>query len=197
MGQHYSEIVSENYRWHESGREFEDMRDGRRYPDSSYSAKVNVYDDRVRNWFLDLAVRQTAAGSDPGDYVALSIALAYLEGVEQYRRGEGKQTGSTERFKSSARRVFPAALPDAIDRLWTAVRNGLFHSGFTEGPTLLSHDYDEALTIFGRYLRINPAKFVKAVVQDFNNYIQELRAGPSSDLARRFVQLWDERWDQT
>jgi hypothetical protein len=143
---------------------------------------VDIYDDRVRTWFLDLAVRQTAAGSAPSDYVALSIALAYLEGVEQFRGGRKQPAG--ERFKSSAKRVFPAAPPDAIDRLWTAVRNGLFHFGFTEGPTLISHDYDEALAISGRYLTINPARFVKPVVNEGLRFVEALQFRSSTGRLR-------------
>jgi hypothetical protein len=190
-------LLSEHYRWYQSTREFEDVRDGRRYPDSLYSSKVDVYEDRVRTWFLDLAIRETAAGSSPGDYVALSIALAYIEGVEQYRRGKPPPRGEAGKwFESSARRVFPTAPNDAIRRLWAAVRCGLFHSGFTEGPTLLSHTFDQALEVSGEYLRVNPAKFVRSAFDDFDAYVRELRANPLSELANQFVIVWDTRWDE-
>jgi hypothetical protein len=84
--------VSKNYLWHESDREFEHRCTKTRQSDSLYSAKVDVYEDRVRTWFLDWAANLVQAdliddGTSAGDYVALSVALAYIEGVEQYRRG--------------------------------------------------------------------------------------------------------------
>lgn len=81
--------------------------------------------------------------------------------------------------------------------MWGAVRNGLFHSGFTEGPTLLSNKFPEALAIEGRYLHINPEKFVAAVEQDFNLYVRALRTDPHGPLAATFVKLWDQRWSDT
>ena len=70
------ELVSENYRWHESNNEIEDWRTGKRRPYSEYKSKVNVYEDRVRTWFLDLAIKETAVEPSPGDYVAVSIVIA-------------------------------------------------------------------------------------------------------------------------
>ena len=134
------EILGENYRWYRATSEITDTRNQSRRPDSDYTAKVDVYEDRVRTWFLDLATRETRTGQSPGDYVALLIALAYLEGVQQYRCGDGSHSDSGKRFRASAERVFPSALGEPIDRLWHAVRNGLFHCGFTVGPTLVSHE---------------------------------------------------------
>lgn len=135
-----NQIVGENYRWIAVTSEIEDLRDGSRRPDSSYDAKVDVYEDRVLYWFLDIAKSHVANGTAPGDYVALAIAIAYIEGVEQYRRGQmTPQHKSGEWFKSGVRRIFPKASAEAVNRLWSAVRNGLFHNGFTTGPTLLAH----------------------------------------------------------
>jgi hypothetical protein len=70
------EIVSERFRWHSDTSEIEDARDNTRRKDSDYSAIVDVYEDRVRSWFLDIAVRETERQNAPGDYVALAVALA-------------------------------------------------------------------------------------------------------------------------
>ena len=192
------QIVSENYRWHESTNEIEDWRTGSRYPYSLYESKVSVYEDRVRTWFLDLAKKETAAGTSPGDYLAVLIALAYIEGVEQYREGKKPNPGQAGLFfKASAKRIFPNAPEEAIDRLWGDVRNGLFHSGFTEKPTVLSHRGEHALWLDGRYLTIHPALFVEAVVGDFKNYIRELRTNSKGETAKRFETHWDSLWAST
>jgi hypothetical protein len=192
------EIIGEHFRWIRATSEIEDTRDGRRRRESEYDAKVDVYEDRVRFWFLDIAKSHVARGMAPGDYVALLIALAYVEGVEQYRRGKptpGMQSG--EWFKAGVSRIFPDATPDARNRLWSAARNGLFHIGFTKGPTLVSHDQPRAIAIVGRYLKINPAAFVGGVIKDFEAYVRMLRDDPLGGAAAKFTAVWDHQWHAT
>lgn len=191
-------IVSEKYLWFEKTKEFVNKYDATRFSDSSYIGKVNVYEDRVRSWFLDVAVAHVAKGQSPADYVALSIALAYIEGVEQYRQGSETPSKSAGKwFQSSAKRIVPAATKKALERLWKEARCGLFHSGFTNGPTYLSHAYSGAIEISQDRLNINPEKFVVAVTDDFNTYISQLRANPEDPLGKNFVKLWDIRWENS
>jgi hypothetical protein len=190
-------ILSETWRWDKDTDELIDVSSEppTRYPASSFDAKVAVYEARVREWFLDLAQSYVAGGQSRADYVALSIALAYIEGVEQYRQGRKTpkaQAGAW--FKASAQRIFPAVSADAIDRLWKEARCGLFHCGFPEGRTYLSHDYRQAIAIKQGDLQIDPLRFIKAVVSDFTAYVKELRASHNEDLRRRFEKLWDYRW---
>jgi hypothetical protein len=191
-------IVSEKYRWNEETGHIINIKDGCRYPDTSYEAKVNVYEDRVRSWFLNLAIEQVSKGQSPADYVALSIALAYIEGVEQYRQGSmTPRSKSAEWFKKSVERIFPTATTETIERLWTEARCGLFHCGFTNGLTYLSHGNPNALEIKGNRLNINPEKFVRAVDDDFNMYIAELRLNPDGELGKHFKMFWDDQWEKT
>jgi hypothetical protein len=192
--------VSEHFYWSESTGEF--LKNGEflksnvlRASDSSYDAKVAVFEDRQFHWFLGVAQRMTAKGASPDDYVALSIAVAYIEGIEQYRHGERTPGGkSTEWFKASAKRIFPGATA-SIDRLWIDVRNGLFHSGFTIGRTYLDYTLNLPLKSFkGGLLKINPHRFVDCTVDDFEKYVHELRENPTGELGRQFQKLWDERW---
>lgn len=193
-----NQIIGEHFLWIAATSEIEDRRDGSRRPDTAYDAKVDVYEDRVLFWFLDIAKSHVSHGTAPGDYIALSIAIAYIEGVEQYRRGERTpQHKSGEWFKSGVRRIFPKASGDAVDRLWSAVRNGLFHNGFTTGPTLVAHDQIDVLAIRGRHLVIDPARFVGAIIRDFSSYVGTLRADPSGSMAANFSTVWDDQWSAT
>jgi hypothetical protein len=192
------EIIGEHFRWIRATSEIEDIRNGNRRPESAYDAKVDVYEDRVRFWFLDIARSHVAKGTAPGDYVALLIALAYVEGIEQYRRGKPTPTGkSGEWFKAGVWRIFPHVAPDAINKLWVAARNGLFHDGFTKGPTLVSHGQSGVIAIVGRYLKINPATFVGGVIGDFESYVRMLRNDPSGKTAANFRAVWDNQWSAT
>lgn len=77
------------------------------------------------------------------------------------------------------------------------MRCGLFHAGFTDGPTLLCDDEPSAITISGRFLMVNPRLFVQCALNDFNLYIRELRSNSKGELAKKFLTLWDKRWDES
>lgn len=192
--------VSKNYLWHMKDCQFEDRRTGVRRNDCEYEAKVDVYEDRVRTWFLDWAANlvhtdRVDDGVSPGDYVALSVALAYIEGVEQYRGGGKSGLGSQALFEASAIRILPTESHDAIPMLYVTTRCGLFHTGFTEDKVYISHNYSRALELRADgELRIDPARFVGLVLKDFEEYVQDLRADRSSELAQQFEKLWDQRW---
>jgi hypothetical protein len=174
--------VSKNYRWHEEDCEFRDIRTDVRRSDSLYEAKLDIYEDRVHTWFLGPAEGLLRQPNFAGDYVALCIALAYIEGVEQYRRGKDPSVGEAGQwFRTSARRIFAGASKKAVGKLWESARCGLFHSGFTTGPVYLSYDRAEALEIsHDGKLRINPEVFLQLVVQDFKAYVRELRKNPTA-----------------
>lgn len=191
------ENIGENYEWCEKSAEIVHKTTGCRRHDSDYSAKVDVYEDRVKGWFLDVVTPYVIPESSPGDYLAVMVALSYIEGVEQYRKGEDSKSSSCRCFKVSSCRIFPEASEEAIDRLWRDVRNGMFHDGFTKGPTLLSHDGRLAICIENKYLRINPMLLLKGVIDDFKQYIAQLRETPDSSLARNFSNHWDTHWKNT
>ena len=170
--------------------------------DCEYEAKVDVFEDRVQTWFLEWAAHLVHTdlvddGVSSADYVALSVALAYIDGMERYLRGGDPPGGKNgEWFKASAKRITAASDP-AIDMLWESARCGLLHSGFTEDRVYLSHvNYSEGLEKTGDgELHINPARFVQLIVKDFEAYVQKLRANPSGKEAQQFKKLWDERWE--
>lgn len=196
--------VSKNYLWHGNMCEFENLRTHERRGDSVFAAKVDVYEDRVKTWFLDFAKHLVEEdmvddGVSPGDYVALSIALAYIEGAEHYRQGQepdSRQSGAW--FKASVKRMLPTVCDDAIDMLYKSARCGLFHSGFTTDRVYLSHvHYTQALELTEGKLQIDPARFVALVMKDLDAYVHELRSNPSGEDAKNFEKLWDERWENS
>jgi len=193
-------IICESWRWDENTDELIDITADphKKYPASSYDAKVQVYESRVREWFLDIASNYVNSGENPSDYLALSIALSYIEGVEQYRRGiSTPQRKSGEWFKNSAKRIFPTSSESAINRLWKECRCGLFHSGFTDGRIYLSHGYDQPIAIVGADLQVNPKFFIEAVCNDFTNYVDSLHSKKDAGLMDNFVKLWDHRWENS
>jgi len=191
--------VSKNYRWDEDRCEFWHIGNKLRRSDRLYEARVDVYEDRVKTWFLEPAATLLGREDYAGDYVALSMAVAYIEGVEQYRRGDETPRGdSTAWFKASAKRIFSKADDDALKMLWESVRVGLFHSGFTTDRVYLNRDQAEALTLTAdRVLRINARLFMQSVMKDFEDYISNLRSYPVGTLAQNFESLWEQWWENS
>ncbi|HOW27338.1 MAG TPA: hypothetical protein PK876_02385 [Elusimicrobiota bacterium] len=191
-------IVSDKYLWHEDSDEFKNIITKESFSGSSFEGKVNVFEDRMQGWFLQVARKEIANGPSTADYVALSIGLAYIEGIEQYRRGrETPRNKSGKWFRESARRILKGVSGEITSRLWKELRNGLFHTGFTIGFVYLSHGYKEIVELNGERLQINPNKFVNAVIEDFNKYITELRKGQEGEIGRQFLKLWDKRWEES
>lgn len=188
--------VSESYKWDEATDEFIYLPTNERSSASVYGAKVEVYASRVCEWFLDVANELVSKKSSPGDYVALSVALAYIEGVQQYREG-GETDSSKARFTRSGNRIFPEVPDNVLERLYKEARCGLFHSGFTDGCTYLNYGNPSPLAVDGENLNINPQLFVEEVVIDFEAYISELLHSPNSQLAKNFEKLWDDRWENS
>ena len=60
-----------------------DARTKMEYPDDEFETKVLIYEDRVRNWFLRYG-RGLQEDHDAG-FIVLQVALAQIEGIEQYR----------------------------------------------------------------------------------------------------------------
>ena len=192
--------ISENWQWDEANDEFVDYSSTppTRHSTTSFDAKVAVYEDRVRKWFLEVAQTMVANGQAREDYLALSIGLSYIEGVEQYRQGKNTPDGQAGNwFRAGAKRIFSSVPDKAIERLWKEVRCGLFHSGFTNGRTYLSHGFSKAIAIEQDDLKINPALFIKAVASDFSSYVDKLRDSTNADLRQTFENLWDERWENS
>jgi len=100
-------------------------------------------------------------------------------------------------FKDSARRILPTASEDAIAELYPLVRFGLFHSGFTKGNVYLSPRFPTALEKRDGDLQINPQLFIESVVEDLTAYAKDLRDNPSGELARNFLKVWDDRWENS
>ena len=193
-------ILSESWRHDVETDELIDLRanPSERHPTSSYCAKVRVYESRVREWFLNIAQDSVHQGESPADYLALSISLAYIEGIEQYRQGQSTPNGKSRKwFMESAIRIFPAASPEALQRLWNDCRCGLFHSGFTDGRTYVSHGYEQPLAIVGGELEVNPRLIVEAVCEDFSRYIDLLKHRTDTALCANFEKLWDYRWENS
>ena len=111
--------------------------------------KIEIYEARVKKWFLDIAKEQVTGKIESrmptGDYVSVMIALSHIEGIEKFQCG-GETERSAATFKKSAKRIFQNEISSdaesTIKRLYDETRCGLFHSGFPDGKIYLSYKHD-------------------------------------------------------
>lgn len=160
---------------------------------NNIDTKILVYEDRVKGWFLEIAGKLKT--DNEAGFVILQIALSYLEGNQQYRKGENSRNNSEVFFKESLKRIFPElCIRQNIDRLlhnfYVGVRCGLFHDGMTRRFVTISGEFSDALSIHANEIKINPHKFLDKITEDFDEYITELKDTSNTVLRRNFENIW-------
>ena len=181
-------------------------KDGSIKPYDNIEIKIEIYEARVKKWFLDIAKEQatekTEFGMPTGDYVSVMIALSHIEGIEKFRCGCEKTKKYGETFIESAEKIFNTGISSSIDqktieRLYKETRCGLFHSGFPDGKIYLSYKHDLPIHTEDEIIFINPLKFIERITEDFDSYIAELKNPANEDQRTKFEFLWDKLWNQS
>jgi len=188
-------IVSETHRFNESNRTII-YQDGSIKPYDNIDTKIEVYEARVKEWFLDVAKNLVGYGISRGDYAAVMITLSFIEGIEKFKCGN-EIGGSRFIFKKSAAKIFPGVNQKIISRLYDETRCGLFHSGFPDGKIYLSHDRNLPIYTEDKRIFINPLKFTEKIIQYFDNYITELKNPFNENSREKFEFLWDKLWNKS
>ena len=80
-----------------------------------------------------------------------------------------------------------------LDKLYDYVRCGLYHTGLTEGPVILTGSHPKSLDITNNLqtLVVNPHLLVKDVKKHFDSYITDLRNKNNTDLRLKFERRFD------
>jgi hypothetical protein len=160
---------------------------------TDFDTKVAIYEDRVFGWFLDRA----PAPETNGDYVALQVALSQVEGLVQYKRGKETPTGKAgDWFKASMKEVLAGWSPQdaTLKEIWKAMRCGLFHTGFTNGPVFISPMFPEPVHHVGKNVYVNVQRLLNEVKRAERDYITTLRSGADPTLNANFEKFWDSQW---
>ncbi len=169
-----------------------DERNGRWLNPYCIEDKIYIYERQVQEWFLIRAV--SLIRRKQNDFVALMIAVAYIEGSEQYRRGETSNGRSKRFFRYGFQRIFHMSESDSnnIDRLYDHLRCGLFHNGMSGDMVVLNRKLKKPVEFSARgTIDINPRLFVETVSQDFTSYLAELRDASNVQLRNRFNSMFD------
>jgi hypothetical protein len=80
-----------------------------------------------------------------------------------------------------------------LDILYEGVRCGLYHSGGTNGPVMITSGVDYAITLDlqDKFLIINPHLLVPELINHFIAYINNLRDQKNTDLRVKFESRYD------
>jgi len=172
---------------------------------NSLGTKIDIFQDRFRSWLLDGARR---AMERDDTLVGLMVASALVEGLQRFRDGD---TGDLVRNLGDAKEKFLAgmdyvfeddkewsdAAPEDKDRFWKLVRCGLAHDGFIRGAVLLGTNFDSACRFKGDKIFVNPEKFLSAIDQAHQGYIEELRALSDDPIKTKFISRWTAIWEMS
>jgi hypothetical protein len=96
-------------------------------------------------------------------------------------------------FAAGIKRIF--ALPNVTDMklfdLYKQLRCGLFHNGMIGDKIVLKYLINDAIVFsYNGTIDINPKKFLAAVIQDFNQYINDLKNVNNIELRNNFDRMF-------
>lgn len=128
---------------------------------SKPATDVLSYEDRVRGRFLPYGNKLKADG-DAG-YVVLALAVAYLEGNQQFREGTSSLKQSRKFFCRSLKRVFPTPTRRERNRFYAMVRCGLFHDGMPKKGIKLDPKQSAPVVATTTGFTINANEFLDAI----------------------------------
>lgn len=190
--------VSLNYKWVLWSPEvWHQARPEVKLPLGKTETSIAIFEDRVDGWFLAHA-RGLLAGGDAG-YVVLQIALAQIEGLQQFREGQVSTGSAKDCFVRGLTRVFGFQPTDGplLGKFYKAVRCGLFHNGFTQGLVVVGTSYAEAIAFRDQHIYVNPKLVLEKVDSDFREYVAALRNGSDATLISNFETMWGAHWSSS
>jgi len=177
----------------------------------SYEDLVDVFEDRMRNWFLLPAQRLLELPYC--QIAAVALLISYFEGIEIYLTGQDSKNKSTEFFANGFFKVFSidrsgAALSKGItDSIYEQARCGFAHDGMFRNRVFFSDKRPEPLLVTwpkkngvfdttGRVesIVINPSRFFDSIRVHFDGYIKQLRGGSDPVLKQAFETAVNLKW---
>lgn len=172
---------------------------------------VDVFEDRMRGWFLTPA--KQLLSSKTGVVAAVSLLTSYFEGIEIYRSGKDSHRASKEFFRRGFKRVFGVdssgshIFDRVVDSLYGEVRCGFAHDLLSRNRVFFSTVRPQAFNVTwprkdGAFVTdgelesviINPSRYCEAIELHFNKYIAALRNESDAEMKKNFLSAVDIKW---
>ncbi|MFA5424009.1 MAG: hypothetical protein WC374_09155 [Phycisphaerae bacterium] len=161
------------------------------YPINCLEDKIMIFEKQVNGWFLEQA--QSLINKRECGFVVLLVATAYIEGIEQFRKGTTSNGQNRDFFIQGIRRIFEIEDENALklQDLYSQLRCELFHNGMTGPYIRISSEYEEPIELSeSRIIKINQNKFLEKVKNDFEQYLINLRDKNNQELRDNFNRIY-------
>ena len=171
---------------------YDDRTNERLYPEKNIEDKIRIFERQVNGWFLERA--QSLLGEEKNGFIILMIATAYIEGMEQYRKGKPSKRKSASFFKNGIKRIFriDSNYDSRLSELYKELRCGLFHNGMTGEYIRISSHYKMPINLsHGKIIKINQKIFLKEVKMDFEQYLTDLQDTNKTELRENFNKMYE------
>jgi hypothetical protein len=176
----------------------------------TYEDLVDVFEDRIRHWFLKPAERLLE--TPDCQIAAVALLIAYFEGIAIYLSGEDSKNRSFEFFANGFSKVFsidhedknsPKIIARAIydqarcgfahDGMF---RNRVFFSDVPSRPLLVSFRKKNGILDLSQFesIVINPFRFLESILVHFEGYVKSLREGSDPTLKLAFQNAVKLKW---
>lgn len=167
----------------------------------SLETKIDIFEDRVLNWQLNIAELIRAEMEDPANagtdwnhaaFGLMHILFTYFEMIAQHESGEESFQQSEKMFCKGVNLVYPKQFSmGKRKKIYKRIRCGLFHNAFMKQGALISGDYPDALEVEdGGNVKVNPHKLSPDLKAHFEQYIADLRDPKKTRLRKNFEKLF-------
>lgn len=175
----------------------------------SLEDRIDIYEDRIKGWFLNPARSLLAVPNS--ELAVLQLSIGYFEGYAIYRNGSDSRRHSKKFFCQAFMEAFPYSRRgtvqgidpslDLIEKLpvllYEEARCGLFHDGMI-GRRIVLASSSAPISVSAHKITgdvgaivIDPRKFLEAVEAHFTAYTAKLRDRNNPELRANFNAAWE------
>ena len=175
---------------------------------ATYNDLVDVFEDRMRNWFLMPAERLLEI--QHCQIAAVAILVTYFEGIAIYLSGKDSKNRSFEFFADGFSKVFSFEDKNALRIVARAIydhgrcgfahdgmfRNRVFFSDVPSKPLIVSFPKKNGVLDLSHVesIVINPSRFCESIRIHFERYLGRLRDGSEAPIKQAFEAAVKLKW---
>ena len=177
----------------------------------SYDDLVDVFEDRILNWFFLPASKLLDIPNC--DIAAVSLLVNYFEGIEIYLTGEDSKNRSAEFFAKGFERVFsiqghaPEFSSKIVAAIYSQARCGFAHDGMFRNRVFFSRIRPDPILITWprkngvfdhsaevESIVINPLRLYDSIKVHFDRYVKTLREGADAEAKQALEKAIALKW---
>lgn len=155
--------------------------------------KIIIYKRQVEEWFFHPTWSLLNVKKGNNGFVILMVCLSYIEGVEQYRRGQSSRGLSQRFFIEGVQRLYSNQFDQneaQLEQMYHDARCGLFHNGMVGGRILINRTFPNALQFDVYDIKINYEMLFNDIIADFVQYIEDLSNPANINLRINFNNMF-------